>query len=88
MNRVFQLTGFADPVYVEAQLNVMDYNIVMDILVVNQTNDILQNVAMELSTNGDLKLVEKPGRFNLPANGVHRVKANVKVTSTESGMVL
>lgn len=87
MNRVFQLTGFADPVYVEAQLNVLNYDINMEILIVNQTADILQNVSLELSTNGDLKLVEKPERFNLKPHGVHKVSANVKVTSTESGVI-
>lgn len=87
MNRVFQLTGFADPVYVEAKLTVLDYDIIMDILVVNQTEQVLRNVSMELCANGDLKLFEKPSPFNLAKNGVQRVTASVKVHSTESGVI-
>lgn len=55
-----QLTGFSDPVYAEAYVNVNQYDITLDVLVVNQTPDTLQGLAMELATLGDLKLVEKP----------------------------
>ena len=34
--------SFSDPVYAEAHLTVLEYDIVLDILVVNQTNSILQ----------------------------------------------
>lgn len=47
-----QLTGFSDPVYAEAYVHVNQYDIVLDILVVNQTNDTLQNVTLELATLG------------------------------------
>ena len=35
-------------------------NIVLDVLIVNQTRDTLQACTLELATLGDLKLVEKP----------------------------
>ena len=50
--QVTQLTGFSDPVYAEAYVHVNQYDIVLDILVVNQTNDTLQNVTLELATLG------------------------------------
>ena len=40
--QVVQMTGFSDPVYAEAYLNVNQYDIVLDVLVVNQTPDTLQ----------------------------------------------
>lgn len=46
--------------YAEAYVNVNQYDIVLDVLVVNQTPDTLQGLCMELATLGDLKLVEKP----------------------------
>ena len=49
-----QLTGFSDPVYAEAYVNVNQYDIVLDVLVVNQTNDTLQNLTIELATLGKL----------------------------------
>lgn len=87
INRIYQLTGCADPVYVEAQLSVLDYDICLAILVVNQTDQILQNVTVELNTSGDLKLVERPIPFTLKAHGSHKLTANIKVTSTESGVI-
>ena len=48
-----QLTGFSDPVYAEAYVNVNQYDIVLDLLVVNQTSDTLQNVTLELATLGN-----------------------------------
>ena len=42
LNKVEQLTGFSDPVYAEAFVNVNQYDIVLDVLVVNQTADTLQ----------------------------------------------
>ena len=47
-----QLTGFSDPVYAEAYVNVNQYDIVLDVLVVNQTPDTLQGLALELATLG------------------------------------
>ena len=52
-----QLTGFSDPVYAEAYVNVNQFDIVLDVLVVNQTADTLQNLTVELATLGKLEIV-------------------------------
>lgn len=52
--QVTQLTGFSDPVYAEAYVHVNQYDIVLDVLIVNQTNDTLQNLTLELATLGSL----------------------------------
>jgi len=54
---VTQLTGFSDPVYAEAYVNVNQFDIVLDVLVVNQTADTLQNLTVELATLGKLEIV-------------------------------
>ena len=51
-DQVHQLTGFSDPVYAEAYVNVNQYDIVLDVLIVNQTTDTLQSVTLELATLG------------------------------------
>ena len=51
--QVVQLTGFSDPVYAEAYVNVNQYDIVLDVLVVNQTGDTLQGLQLELATLGE-----------------------------------
>ena len=53
-NQVIQLTGFSDPVYAEAYVNINQYDIVLDVLVVNQTSDTLQGLNLELATLGEL----------------------------------
>lgn len=67
LNRILQLTGLSDPVYAEAYVTVHQYDIVMDITVMNRSNDVMQNLCLELSTMGDLKLVERPQNYTLAA---------------------
>ncbi|KAK7106999.1 coatomer subunit beta-like isoform X3 [Littorina saxatilis] len=87
LSKVTQLTGFSDPVYAEAYVNVNQYDIVLDVLVVNQTADTLQNLTVELATLGDLKLVEKPQPLLLAPHDFCNIKANIKVASTENGII-
>lgn len=60
LNRMLQLTGLSDPVYAEAYVTVHQYDIVLDVTVINRSNETLQNLCLELATMGDLKLVERP----------------------------
>ncbi|EEB10658.1 Coatomer subunit beta, putative [Pediculus humanus corporis] len=87
LNKVIQLTGFSDPVYSEAYVHVNQYDIVLDVLIVNQTGDTLQNCTLELATLGDLKLVEKPQPVVLAPHDFCNIKASVKVASTENGII-
>ncbi|XP_033629126.1 coatomer subunit beta-like [Asterias rubens] len=87
LSKVTQLTGFSDPVYAEAYININQYDIVLDVLVVNQTADTLQACSLELATLGDLKLVEKPQPLTLAPHDFCNIKANVKVASTENGII-
>merc|ERR1712025_650638 len=87
LSKVTQLTGFSDPVYAEAYVNVNQFDIVLDVLIVNQTSDTLQNLTLELATLGDLKLVEKPQPITLAPHDFANIKANVKVASTENGII-
>ncbi|KAK9497790.1 hypothetical protein O3M35_003713 [Rhynocoris fuscipes] len=87
LNKVTQLTGFSDPVYAEAYVHVNQYDIVLDVFIVNQTGDTLQNCTLELATLGDLKLVEKPQPCVLGPRDFCNIKGNVKVASTENGII-
>ncbi|EJD48341.1 coatomer beta subunit [Auricularia subglabra TFB-10046 SS5] len=87
LSRVVQLTGFSDPVYAEAIVKVHGFDILLDVLIVNQTAQTLQNLCIEFATLGDLKLVERMGTHTLAPHGFHSVKATVKVASTETGVI-
>jgi len=85
--RVKQMTGLADPVYVEAFLQVHNFDLVLELLVVNRTSEVLQNVLVELSTQGDLKIVDRPVAVTLAPGQQATVHASVKVASTETGVL-
>ncbi|XWS17908.1 hypothetical protein CRYUN_Cryun33cG0109000 [Craigia yunnanensis] len=87
LNRILQLTGFGDPVYAEAYVTVHHYDIVLDVTVINRTKETLQNLCVELATMGDLKLVEHPQNYTLAPESSKQIKANIKVSSTETGVI-
>ncbi|KAJ1991554.1 coatomer subunit beta [Dimargaris cristalligena] len=87
LNTIVQLTGFSDPVYAEAYVNINQYDIMLDVLIVNQTSETLRNMAVEFTTLGDLKLVEKPTEHNLAPHGFYTLQAHIKVSSTETGVI-
>ncbi|XP_057788827.1 coatomer subunit beta-1-like [Salvia miltiorrhiza] len=87
LNRIIQLTGFSDPVYAEAYVTVHHYDIVLDVAIINRTKETLQNLCLELATMGDLKLVERPQNYTLAPESSKQIKANIKVSSTETGVI-
>lgn len=87
LNRILQLTGFSDPVYAEAYVTVHHYDIVLDVTIINRTTSTLQNLCLELATMGDLKLVERPQNYTLAPESSKQIKANIKVSSTETGVI-
>lgn len=87
LNRIVQLTGFSDPVYAEAFVDVHQFDILLDVLIVNQTSETLHNLTIEFATLGDLKLIERPAAHNMAPYSFHSIKANVKVSSTETGVI-
>ena len=87
LNRVLQLTGFSDPVYAEAYVTVHRYDIVLDVTVLNRSRDTLQNLTLELATMGDLKLVERLQQHTLAPGASKVIRANIKVSSTETGVI-
>lgn len=87
LSKVVQLTGFSDPVYAEAYVKVQQFDILLDVLLVNQTMETLQNLTVEFSTLGDLKVVERPTSFNIAPHDFHNVQATIKVSSTDTGVI-
>jgi coatomer subunit beta len=71
--------GFSDPVYAEAYVTVHQYDIVLDVTVVNRSPATLQNLNLELATMGDLKLVERPQNHTLGPGASKTIRANIKV---------
>ncbi len=87
LSHVYQLSGFADPIYAEAFVTVRDYDISLEILVINRTPNTLANMNVELSTMGDMKIVERPQSQTLGPMDQTTIRASIKVSSTETGHV-
>lgn len=79
--------GMSDPVYAEAFVTVHQYDIVLDVLIINQSAETMANLCLELATVGDLKLCERPQSYTLQPGESRSVRANIKVASTETGIV-
>ncbi|TBU34466.1 coatomer protein [Dichomitus squalens] len=87
LSRISQLTGFSDPIYAEAYVKVHGFDILLDVLLVNQTADTLQNLCLDFATLGDLKLVERPSIYTIAPHSFQSIKATIKVSSTETGVI-
>ena len=87
LNHVYPLSGFADPVYCEALVTVHDYDIVLEIFVLNRTPHTLSNLTVELSTMGDMKIVERPQSHTIGPLDQMTIRASIKVSSTETGHI-
>ncbi|KAI6138516.1 adaptin N terminal region-domain-containing protein [Pisolithus tinctorius] len=87
LSRISQLTGFSDPVYAEAYVKMHGFDILLDVLLVNQTSNTLQNLCLDFATLGDLKLVERPTVYTIAPHGFQSIKATIKVSSTETGVI-
>ncbi|EJC98625.1 coatomer protein [Fomitiporia mediterranea MF3/22] len=87
LSRISQLTGFSDAIYAEAYVKVAGFDILLDVLLVNQTSGVLQNLVLDFATLGDLKLVERPTVHTLAPHSFLSIKATIKVSSTETGVI-
>ncbi|KAI6018718.1 coatomer beta C-terminal region-domain-containing protein, partial [Pisolithus microcarpus] len=87
LSRISQLTGISDPIYAEAYVKMHGFDILLDVLLVNQTANTLQNLCLDFATLGDLKLVERPTLHTIAPHGFQSIKATIKVSSTETGVI-
>lgn len=87
LKRIVQLTGFSDPVYAEAYITTHQFDVVLDVLLVNQTKETLKNLHVQFATLGDLKIIDNPPSTNVVPHGFHRLTVTVKVSSADTGVI-
>ncbi|KAF6000916.1 Coatomer subunit beta [Cyanidiococcus yangmingshanensis] len=87
LRHLHALSGLGDPVYVEAQITMHQYDIMLDIWMLNQTEQTLQNVCVELFTLGDLRLCERPSPLVLAPQQSRHIRVALKVSSTDTGVI-
>lgn len=86
-SRIYQLTGFSDDIYAEAFMEVHHYDIVLKLILMNRTSKTLSNINFELLTQGNLRIVEKPIPISLRPESSATLKASLKVSSTDNGII-
>lgn len=87
LKKIVPLTGFSDPVYAEAYITTHQFDVVLDVLLVNQTKETLKNLHVQFATLGDLKVIDKPPSTNVVPHGFHRITTTVKVSSADTGVI-
>ena len=74
-------------IYAEAFVEVHHYDILLKIQLINRTAKTLPNINFEILTQGNLKVVEKPIPLTLRPESSAMIKASLKVSSTDSGLI-
>ena len=87
LHRVRQLSGFNDPVYIEAAVTVHHYDVLLEWTIVNQTKETLSNLCIEVAAMGDMKLCDRPQYLTVAPFGTAHLKTSLKVSSTETGII-
>lgn len=87
LNKILQLTGFSDPIYAEAYVKVHQYDVTLEVLLVNQTTNTLRNLSVEFATLGDLKVVDNGATANIGPHGFYNLSVTIKVTSADTGVI-
>lgn len=87
LRKIVPLTGFSDAVYAEAYITTHQFNVVLDVLLVNQTRETLKNLHVQFATLGDLKIIDTPSSTNVVPHGFHKITVTVKVSSADTGVI-
>ncbi|OEH74668.1 adaptin n terminal region family [Cyclospora cayetanensis] len=81
LRSVQQLTGLADEVYVEAFLRLNQFDLLLELLVVNRTNETLYNVNVELAAQ------DRPAALTLPPFASVCCFSSLKLKSAEGAVL-
>ena len=85
---IIQLSGYSDPLYIEASLELSQFDISIDTLIVNQSQSTVQNISMQLvpRTEG-IEVMGQQNAITLGAGEFARVVIPVKITGTSTGLI-
>ncbi|CCW64477.1 unnamed protein product [Phytomonas sp. EM1] len=81
------LSGFCDPIYCEASIEVHQIDIMVNWLLVNRCDQLLSNVTIELTSLCGMRLVERPQSYVLAPYGSLQTRTALKVGAAESGVL-
>lgn len=81
---IMQLSGSSDPIYTEAFVVIIRNDIIIDCLLVNQTEETFYNLFLEFQIVGSMKITESPKPITLLPRGFSFLKTVIRITTSES----
>ncbi|ELP85042.1 coatomer subunit beta, putative [Entamoeba invadens IP1] len=85
---IVQLSGYSDILYLEASMELSQFDINIDTLIVNQSQSTLENIVVQLVPRSEgLSVVGQFAPLTLGPGEFTRVTIPVKVTGTSSGLI-
>ncbi|EOB14840.1 Coatomer subunit beta [Nosema bombycis CQ1] len=87
ISKVHQLTGLSDPIYVECNVIYSRFEIVLDILMINQTDSYLQNMLFDFGSSPNLKPSYVSTPENMKARSAVSRKLVFKVLDSSNGFI-
>lgn len=82
-----QLSGLGDPLYIEANVVYSKYEMVLDVLVINQTSSYFQDICLDFSFSKNLLMVSKTDPFSLQPNSASTIKAQFSILESLTSFV-
>ncbi|KAF7063669.1 hypothetical protein CFC21_070171 [Triticum aestivum] len=83
------MKGFSDPVYAEGFVTVNEYyDTVLDITVINRTEETLHNLWLEFATASKTAVVDRSKKYTVAPQASKQIQANIKMSSTNVGVIV
>ncbi|KAF5141306.1 coatomer subunit beta [Vairimorpha ceranae] len=87
LDNIVQLTGLSDPIYVEADVLFTRYEIILNVLLINQTEDYLQNMLFDFATSQNIRSVFLDLPKNMKARSAITKKLIFRVVDGSNGFI-
>ncbi|KAI5180759.1 coatomer subunit beta [Nematocida sp. AWRm80] len=87
LRNIFQLTSIVDPLYCECKITCSRTEIFLDILLVNQTDMLLENIEFDIVTSSNIKLVCPPIIESIRPHTAQALSTTLVMEEPDSGFI-
>jgi coatomer subunit beta len=90
IEKIYQLSGISDPIFVEAKTSIKITGIEIDLVMINQTKSMLQNINIEFTTSQNISKNEKENKNHISVMKTGEVKniiTNFEVNECSNGFI-
>lgn len=81
-HKTVQMSGLGDPLYIESNVSYTKYEILLDMLIINQTSSYLRAITLDFSFSRNLRIMDSIESFSLTPNTATTI--NVRFSINES----